>query len=601
MKRDDFNVRIDEVRELATKYSKPDLQRMVQMGLVEPQKAVMAGMMIDRIAKSAMQPPTTTVAQDVLGMAPTAAQGQIPQQMPPQMPQGQMPPQMAADGGIMGSLPYSNGVAALPTNLPDYAGGGIVAFADGGDIPGYAEGTLTSSRNDPAMRISPAVQAKRDESRYQILMQELKDAQRRMMRGDPGAKSDFEALQREMRSVKTPRAMSAFEQLIPTAEAGSIEEPVRDQSAPIVSKGPGSLVPPPKSSYNQAIEKKRQEILGGDTRPPIIQPERYAEQRAALGMSGIPLNPDIGKSPAMEPSAPTVMPQEPVPESPEAAPAPRTASPSPRQAEQIKVPEETTFGKEYGDIQEGYRQAGVDTEMYKKMMDELEGKKAGFAKRKEQALGAALMSFGLGLAGARQGQVFQQLSGEGQKALGMYVNDMDKITENENKIDVLKNQLRMAENNFKRTGADSALSQVRARKERIDQIEVKNAEMRERAAEHAETVQANVYHTDVWAQITRENAGAQAATRLAVAQAQAGKAGMLTQKQRFDIEQQLRTELEPKFREQYKNHPNPDKKVAEELNKAIAARIAQLQSQSSGYGGTPPAQDMFAEWSVEGM
>ena len=102
MKRDDFNVRIDEVRELATKYSKPDLQRMVQMGLVEPQKAVMAGMMIDRIAKSAMQPPTTTVAQDVLGMAPTAAQGQIPQQMPPQMPQ--MPlPQMAADGGIMGS------------------------------------------------------------------------------------------------------------------------------------------------------------------------------------------------------------------------------------------------------------------------------------------------------------------------------------------------------------------------------------------------------------------------------------------------------------------------------------------------------------------
>lgn len=148
MKRDDFNVRIDEVRELATKYSKPDLQRMVQMGLVEPQKAVMAGMMIDRIAKSAMQPPTTTVAQDVLGMAPTAAQGQIPQQMPPQMPQ--MPlPQMAADGGIMGMLPYSDGVAALPTNLPEYAGGGIIAFAGGGDIPGYADRGLTTSEPQP--------------------------------------------------------------------------------------------------------------------------------------------------------------------------------------------------------------------------------------------------------------------------------------------------------------------------------------------------------------------------------------------------------------------------------------------------------------------
>jgi hypothetical protein len=153
MKRDDFNVRIDQVRELATKYSKPELQRMVQMGVVGPQEAVMAGMMIDRIAKSAMTPPQTTVAQDVLGTAPTAEQGQIPQQMPPQMPQGQMPPpQMAADGGIMGALPYSDGVAALPTNLPDYAGGGIVAFADGGRPEDYVR---ASRQADAALATMP--------------------------------------------------------------------------------------------------------------------------------------------------------------------------------------------------------------------------------------------------------------------------------------------------------------------------------------------------------------------------------------------------------------------------------------------------------------
>lgn len=154
MKRDDFNVRIDEVRELATKYSKPDLQRMVQMGLVEPQKAVMAGMMIDRIAKSAMQPPQTTVAQDVLGMAPTAAQGQIPPEMPQgQPPQMPPPPQMAAAGGIMGALPYSDGVAALPTNLPEYAGGGIVAFADGGSPEDYVR---ASRQADAALATMPS-------------------------------------------------------------------------------------------------------------------------------------------------------------------------------------------------------------------------------------------------------------------------------------------------------------------------------------------------------------------------------------------------------------------------------------------------------------
>ena len=141
MKRDDMGMRIDEIRKLATEYDKQKLAQMVQMGLVEPQKAVMAGMMIDRIAKSAMQPPQTTVAQDVLGMAPIAGQmptqGQMPpeamQGQPPQMPQ-EAPPQMAANGGIMGMLPYSDGVAALPTNIPDYAGGGIIAFADRGAV-----------------------------------------------------------------------------------------------------------------------------------------------------------------------------------------------------------------------------------------------------------------------------------------------------------------------------------------------------------------------------------------------------------------------------------------------------------------------------------
>jgi hypothetical protein len=123
MKRDDMGMRIDKIRELATKYDKPELQRMVQMGMVNPQEAVMAGMMIDRISKSAMKPPETTVAQDVLGAAPTTAQGQMPpDQMPPdQMPQGQMPPQMppqmAAHGGLMGMLPHSDGVAALHSGL----------------------------------------------------------------------------------------------------------------------------------------------------------------------------------------------------------------------------------------------------------------------------------------------------------------------------------------------------------------------------------------------------------------------------------------------------------------------------------------------------
>lgn len=98
---------ISEIRELATKYSKDQIASMSQMGLVDPAKAVMAGMMIDRITQSAMKPPEQTVAQDVLQ----------PQGLP-SLPQGapEQPP---------------TGVAGLQSNIPNMAGGGIVAFAEG--------------------------------------------------------------------------------------------------------------------------------------------------------------------------------------------------------------------------------------------------------------------------------------------------------------------------------------------------------------------------------------------------------------------------------------------------------------------------------------
>lgn len=118
---------INEVQTLATKYSKPQLAQMAQNGLIDPTKAVMAGMMIDRIASQAMQAPQSTVAQDV--MAPPAPQS--PQMGMQQPPQGQ--PQQPAPAGVAG----------IPApNMESMAGGGIVAFNDGGDVPGYAGGGL---------------------------------------------------------------------------------------------------------------------------------------------------------------------------------------------------------------------------------------------------------------------------------------------------------------------------------------------------------------------------------------------------------------------------------------------------------------------------
>jgi len=92
------------------------------------------------------------------GMPPQGPpQGPPPQGMPPQgMPQQAMPPQgppqgmpppqgqpqMAADGGYMDSrLPEDMGIGALPErSLSNMADGGIVGFADGGDVQQFQSG-----------------------------------------------------------------------------------------------------------------------------------------------------------------------------------------------------------------------------------------------------------------------------------------------------------------------------------------------------------------------------------------------------------------------------------------------------------------------------
>lgn len=143
----------NQIHSLATKYSKPQLQQMAQMGEISPLDAVMAGMMIDRVVLSANKPPDSTVADDVFapktqmaGVAPgNAVPGNGGQEMPGgarqeiaarmHMPQLAQAPQSAAaisaaHGGLM-SIPRPG----EKYNQDNFATGGIVAFQQGG-MPG---------------------------------------------------------------------------------------------------------------------------------------------------------------------------------------------------------------------------------------------------------------------------------------------------------------------------------------------------------------------------------------------------------------------------------------------------------------------------------
>ena len=291
---------IEKVRELATKYDKQQLARMAQMGLVGAEDAVMAGLMIDRIAQTAMKPPTTTVAQDVLGPRPQmqqAPQGVAGLQQAPGAPQG---PEAAPQG-----------VAGLPSNLPRMAHGGMVAFA--GD-----EGSLV---------------------------------------GDP---------------------------------------------------------------YGNEMNR----------------------QAPALPMRG-----------------PTPF-------------GPRGSVP----VQEFAPPSEVTLQGAMKQQDESQKLAGFDPEFYTKTREEELAKKKESPARKNQAVGDALMMWGAGMLGARQGQEWATASESAKQSLLMYQGAMKEIRDSEKEIDKTARELSVAQNQFLHNKSDKASAKVDAYTAKLAEVKDKNVE-----------------------------------------------------------------------------------------------------------------------------
>jgi hypothetical protein len=191
-----FNIQAPE--DIAKEYAgnKQMIAQAAQMGVIDPTAAVLAGMFIDRMRSAQVMEAgqLPSVAQQVLGgpppapPAPPAGLGATPEAaaMPPMGPPPEMglppemgapPPQempapqeempMMAEGGMVS--PYASGGGLSDVPLPDgmfdepsnggfgdgYAGGGMVAFADGGPTGGFGSFIEQTVRKlDPNIQIS---------------------------------------------------------------------------------------------------------------------------------------------------------------------------------------------------------------------------------------------------------------------------------------------------------------------------------------------------------------------------------------------------------------------------------------------------------------
>ena len=150
---------IQSPESLAKEYggNKQKIAKAVQLGILDPTAAVLAGMFIDRVRNAAQeeQGPQTTVAQQVLGGQPPA-----PPQGPPQagLQAAAPPPMRMAYGGQVGvsnnqvpepAMERGLDGIPIPDNMFDYAGGGMVAFGSGGDVQRFAAGSVNPIGKSP--------------------------------------------------------------------------------------------------------------------------------------------------------------------------------------------------------------------------------------------------------------------------------------------------------------------------------------------------------------------------------------------------------------------------------------------------------------------
>jgi hypothetical protein len=439
---------IQEIQALATKYSKPQLQKMAQMGLIDPTKAVMAGMMIDRIQQQNMQPPQQTVAEEVMG-AP------------------QMPPQQA---------PQAAGIAGLPSGLPQQmAGGGIVAFAEGGDTEdyagggavGYADRGLVDVRNDPMMKVDPRVQAERDRLSIPYLMDDLEYARRT---GDPAL---IAAAEREVRRRLGNRPNADIP--LPISEARAAEPRKQTKAAADVDYFKDPLGAPDYTTEGFSLKEK---VEPGKPYEPSLRGMLFGYEQGKLPEITPP------KKAAAEPAAP---PEKFTPKvSEKAEPAvEKKAEMGPPKPDMftalrnigIAEPEALTPEKALAEQDRIYTQLGVDKDLFSKIRQDYEGRRGKFADRAEKAAGHALMMFGAGLMGARRGEEFATAGKSAQQSLMMYMSSMDKLADQEDKLDQSLRELAVAEDQYKRTRADSALNRVQKQQDKIDNIRLENAKL----------------------------------------------------------------------------------------------------------------------------
>jgi len=136
-------MQLPELQQYATLHKNDPYIVTLALSIANQKKQMMAS----KDGQAGMQPQPKVVDQDIAQMMPPPQQGMAPQQ-------GMPPPQQQQQQQHM--LPEDQGIGQLPApNMQGMAAGGIVAFDDGGSVPGYADGVYVGQGFNQAPLVPP--------------------------------------------------------------------------------------------------------------------------------------------------------------------------------------------------------------------------------------------------------------------------------------------------------------------------------------------------------------------------------------------------------------------------------------------------------------
>lgn len=412
-------------------------------GKIDPTTALMAMMTIQRIVAANTQPPSgSTVAQDV-GMAPPP-QPMGMSAMAPQAPVGMAyGGQVAVSNNQVPSPAMERGISGLPVpdNMFDYADGGMIAFAGGGDVQRF--------QNQGAVRLGQPSDLRLAGFTWDQLPVEDSGMYGPMTRGI----SELFSRPMNQRKKRDPN----------TGEYITYSEFIERAAQPQRGAMPQNMSPD-MQKYLQQFERGRETMTappGADaTGRPKIDP--FANRRVEPGQIQ-------GNKEAAAISTPTSTQVRPVVEGMDAQPYAGYMDRAESQVRNLmKLPEVTTAEQEVKRMKTADVAAGVDPEFFQKQSLKLEEAKEALKGDRSEAANLRLLEAGLAIMGGTSPFAFVNIGKGASEAMKGFAQDVKDLQKQRKEYDKLQRDLAVAEQTAARTKSAAAYENVERKQAAFD-------------------------------------------------------------------------------------------------------------------------------------